>query len=118
MTAAPYHVEKAAKKAAAEPQDGMGALASFPSALRDSPATTNPFTKEGSGALADDRATRWLAPGCALRLYTQKSSGAVTRTAGHGPLAPAAALHANTHKTGETRGGPGTVSLQRRQREG
>ena len=57
MTAAPYHVEKAAKKAAAEPQDGLGALASFPSALRDSPATTNPFTKEGSGALADDRTT-------------------------------------------------------------
>ena len=54
MTAAPYHVEKAAKKAAVEPQDGMGALASFPSALRDSPATTNPFTKEGRGALADD----------------------------------------------------------------
>ena len=57
MTAAPYHVEKAAKKAAAEPQDGMGALASFPSALRDSPATTNPFTKEGRGALADARTT-------------------------------------------------------------
>ena len=57
MTAAPYHVEKAAKKAAAEPQDGLGALASFPSALRDSPATTNPFTKEGRGAIAGNQTT-------------------------------------------------------------